>query len=103
MLKIYLGIQGGAVELEQEIYEYSLKLNIANGQFKETIRAPLAPQYIIDLFHCHFEQPFVYTRRCSLMMESFLALILLFMRRSLLGRGRGQRRSIVFSLKIYFL
>lgn len=65
ILKIYLGLQGGTVALELDIYEYCHKLNIVDGQFKETVRTTLAPFQAIDLFHRYFEQPFVYTRKCS--------------------------------------
>lgn len=49
-------------------------MNIVDGLFKETVRATLAPYQAINLFYRHFEQPFVYTRRWSPTMESFLAL-----------------------------
>ncbi|KAI5661380.1 hypothetical protein M9H77_20703 [Catharanthus roseus] len=44
-LNVYLGLRGRPVELELDVYEYYNKLNIVNGQFKETVRATLAPQY----------------------------------------------------------
>lgn len=59
--------------MELDLYEYFHKLTINYGQFKETRRATLAPQDAIDLFHRHFEEPFVYTRKCSPTMEAFLA------------------------------
>lgn len=62
------------MELELDVYEYYHKLNIVDGQFKEIVTATLAPQYAIDLFHCHFEQAIVYICRYSATMESFLAL-----------------------------
>lgn len=51
-----------------------IKLTIENGQFKETVRATLAPKDAIDLFQCCFEEEFVFIRRCSPMMEVFFAL-----------------------------
>lgn len=35
ILKVYLGLQGGAVELELDLYEYYHKLIVNNGKFKE--------------------------------------------------------------------
>lgn len=62
------------MELELDVYKYYHKLKIVAGQFKETIRATLALQYAITLFHRCFEDVFVYARRYSPTMESFLAL-----------------------------
>lgn len=59
MLKVYLGLRGGALELELDVYEYCHKVTVVNGQFRETVRASLALQVGIDLCHHHFEHRYV--------------------------------------------
>lgn len=74
LLKVNLGHRERAMELESNLYEYFQKLTINNAQFKEKVRATLTAQDAIDILHCYFEEPFMYTRRCSLTIEPFLAL-----------------------------
>lgn len=76
------------MELELDVYKYCHKLNIVDGQFKETVRVTLAPQYMIDLFYRYFEEAFVYTHRCSPTMESFLALDILIHEERLTKTGK---------------
>lgn len=62
------------MRIELDVHDLSYKLDIEDGNFKETARNVVAPQEAIDLFVRSFEGPLGIARRCSPNFEYLLRL-----------------------------
>lgn len=72
--KVYLGLHGGAVQVELDVHDLSYKLDIENGDFKEVPRNVVAPREAIDFFDRSFEGPLEIACRRSPNFDYFLKL-----------------------------
>lgn len=54
MVKVYLGLQRGFVDIEVDLHEVSHHINIVRGHFVETVKDIYAPYNAIHLFFMIF-------------------------------------------------